>query len=114
MHTIPEPAPWVKHGDFVVIIQGDGASATLLRGWEALCRYFAGCHYHTSDPERWAECMARLTDWEEWNNAADGFPYWLYCSYEDGSVAVIRLTNASPEDEKRDTYDDAIRPVAQP
>lgn len=91
-------APWARHADFVVVTQGDGAGATLLRGWEALCEFFVSCHYHDPDVEQRGEVMARLTDWEAWSRAADNLPYYLHCSYEDGNISVFRLTDAAQTD----------------
>jgi hypothetical protein len=92
MSVIYESPPWVMGATFVLTTSGDGAGTSLHHGWNAICHAVIEVHYHNPDPNQIAEIIERFTDWENWENAADGNPWYWQQDYEDGAVSVQRVT----------------------
>jgi hypothetical protein len=89
-----EVAPWAKDAWFVLSIYGNGEGTSLHYGWEAICEAVSAVPYPDADQR--AKVMARLTDWEEWDNI--GAPWRWAVGYKGGSVTVERVTNADAID----------------
>jgi len=73
---------------FVVAYFGDGRGTDAVRGWSALVeKIFAECEVDLQD-ERLAD------DWG-WSDEATRRPYSLFLSFEDGSINILRLSDAA-------------------
>lgn len=91
MSTYTAPHPTLQHALFCYATGTDGASAILVRGWQALVdkvvREVAG--------DGWPEA---LSDLSEWQNNGWNVPHRYSASFEDGYMEIYTVTGNLPDD----------------
>ncbi|MBR9970839.1 hypothetical protein [Magnetospirillum sulfuroxidans] len=81
---------------FMVSLDGDGAGAYLVIGWERMCAAVVAEHFDGPDDEQTSEIMGWLEDEDWWTSAFDGAPYHWFVRHEDGGIGVTRITHNMP------------------
>lgn len=85
------PHTALQNATFCYGQHGDGATAMLIVGWEALCKAMND-EVACGEDETWGDVMSHIEDWEDDGN---GIPFYWHTSFEDGSIRIYRVTTAT-------------------
>ena len=82
------PHPELQNALFCYALEGDGACAVLLRGWDQLVTVVdreVGC----GENESWVDILAKTADWQcDYN----GKPFAYHASFEDGAMSIYVIS----------------------
>ncbi|WP_295537900.1 ASCH/PUA domain-containing protein [uncultured Pseudacidovorax sp.] len=89
---VAAPHPELQNALFCYAAGYDGAAAVLIRGWSALVAQVESEVARGDTP--WAELLA---DTDEWSTDDHGVPYHYSASFEDGYMAIYRISEGAAQ-----------------